>query len=87
MSIFEETKQALHFDPFAPGPDTSFKDWGDLIPAPSLPELVEELAERGGLDITREWQIASAEWTMRYIAARDDTASMPKIDIEEEDDK
>jgi len=85
VSIYDETVVATKFDPFAPGPSTEFEDWGDLIPAPSLAELAEKLAEQGGLDITREWEMASAQLTMRYVAARDDTGPLPKIEIEKED--
>lgn len=85
MSIFDQTREAMGgFDPFAPRPEYEYEEWGGLVPAPSLTELVEQLAEGGSLDITREWEMASAQLTLRYIAARDDTATMPKIDIEEE---
>ncbi len=86
MSIFEETRAAMGgFDPAAIPAETLFEEWGDLVPPPSLVELAEQLAEKGSLDITREWMMASAELTMRYILARDDTVTITKITEEGED--
>lgn len=80
MSIFEETRAAMGgFDPAVVPAQTQFEEWGDLVPPPSIQELTEQLAAQGGLDITREWSMASAEWTLKFIAARDDTQAIPKI--------
>lgn len=78
VSIYEETKMALGFDPEAPGPSIEFEGWGELIPPPSLAELVERLAN-GVTSITFEWELLDAERTLRKISARDDTQSMPVI--------
>lgn len=82
MSIFDETVAATGFDPADPGPSTEFENW-DVVPAPSLAELMDTLTEKGSLDITREWQNFNADLTMRLISARDDTQTMPKIELEE----
>lgn len=85
MSIFEETRAAMGgFDPAAIPAETLFDEWEGVVPPPSLMELAEQLAEKGSLDITREWLMASAELTMRYVAARDDTVTITKITDEEE---
>lgn len=78
MSIYDETVAATGFDPTAPGPSIEFEAWGDLIPPPSLPELIDQLAS-GVTSITGEWLALDAELTMRRIAAREDTASWPII--------
>lgn len=88
MSCFEQTRQAMGgFDPFAIVPETQYEEWGDLVPAPSVKELVEILAEGGRLDITHEWAMVSAQHTMRHVAAREDTQTMPKIEEDDPDDE
>lgn len=41
MSIYEETVAATKFDPTAAGPSVDFDGWDDLIPNPSVAEMVE----------------------------------------------
>lgn len=84
MSIYDETVQATGFDPTVAGPSIEFEGWGDLIPPPSLPELIEELAD-GRTSITWEWRMFNAEMTLRKIAARDDTGPLPIIAVDFDD--
>jgi hypothetical protein len=84
VRIFEETRAAMGgFDPSAIPADTLYEEWGDLVPPPTLAELAEELASKGSLDITREWFMASAELTLRHIAARDDTQTITRVEQED----
>jgi hypothetical protein len=84
VSIFEETRAAMGgFDPAVIPADTLYEEWGDLVPPPTLAELAEELASKGSLDITREWFMASAELTLRHIAARDDTQTITRVEQED----
>lgn len=86
MSIFDETCAAMRgFDPFAPGPSIEFEEWGDLVPPPSVAELLEELAG-DKLSITQAWKLFDAEQTLRKISARDDTGPLPIIEIDKEEE-
>ena len=86
MSIYDETRAAMKgFDPFAPGPSTEFEGWGDLVPPPSVSELLAQLAG-DELSITKAWRMFDAEQTLRKISARDDTGPLPIIQIDKEDE-
>lgn len=86
MSIYDQTREAMEgFDPFAPGPSIEFEEWGDLVPPPSVAELLEELAG-DKLSITQAWKLFDAEQTLRKISARDDTGPLPIIEIDKEEE-
>ena len=84
MSIFDETVEALKFDPFAERPETQYEEWGDLVPPPSVNELIAKLGA-GVTSITGEWLLLDAELTMRRISAREDTGPLPIIDVRKEE--
>lgn len=84
MSIFDETVQALGFDPFEERPETMYEEWGDLVPPPSIHEMINDLSA-GVVSITGEWLLLDAERTMRRISAREDTGPLPIIELREED--
>jgi hypothetical protein len=57
-------------------------DWTDIIPPPSLNEVLERIAGGDWNQITRAQQMLDAERVLRRISARSDTQSMPKVEVE-----
>lgn len=55
-------------------------DWTDLIPPPSLNEVLGELVKGDWNQVTRAQELLNAEVMLRRIAAREDTQfDLPKV--------
>lgn len=58
-------------------------DWTDIIPPPSLTEVLEGIVKGDWNRITQAQRMLDAERVVRRIAAQTDTQSMPKVEVEQ----